>query len=117
MRPTGHEYPARSASRGTVGRGCCDTVDVEEHSDGRWSTPLPAPIRDRLAGLDDRQAYIVLVVDPDTKEADAHGPYTGLDALCVADTFRRDLDAAGLGDVLVDVTRLHLPTRGAHRSC
>lgn len=77
---------------------------------------MPARIRDRLADLDDCAGYIVLVTDPETREADAHGPYTGLDAVCVADAFRRDLDAVDLAEVQVTVTRLHLPSTGAHRS-
>jgi hypothetical protein len=51
--------------------------------------------------------YVVLVVDPQTEETDAHGPYPGLQALCAADKLRRDLDSAGLADVKVSVTRLH----------
>ncbi len=44
--------------------------------------------------------YIVLAVDPQTGEVDAHGPYDGLVATVKADQLRRDFDRGGLEDVI-----------------
>jgi hypothetical protein len=52
----------------------------------------------------------VVVTDPETHESDAHGPYSGPIALCIADGFRRDFNSGGLADVEVNVTRLHPPS-------
>jgi hypothetical protein len=70
---------------------------------------LPDWLVDRIAGLDACDRYIVLVVDPETAETDAHGPFDGIDVLETADLFRRDFDRAGLTDVQVLVARLHGP--------
>jgi hypothetical protein len=51
--------------------------------------------------------YIVLAVDPQTGEVDAHGPYDGMGATLKADRLRRDFDDDGLTDVSVGVVRLH----------
>lgn len=51
--------------------------------------------------------YIVLAVDPQTGEVDAHGPFNGLAATVKADELRRDFDRGGLEDVTVGVVRLH----------
>ena len=51
--------------------------------------------------------YVVLAVDPQTGEVDAHGPYDGLIATLKADRLRRDFDQGGLEDVTVGVVRLH----------
>ncbi len=51
--------------------------------------------------------YIVLAVDPQTGEVDAHGPFDGMLATIKADQLRRDFDAGGLEDVTVGVVRLH----------
>jgi hypothetical protein len=64
---------------------------------------------DRLIELNACDGYVVLVVDPETGEADAHGPYDGLNATVVADRLRTDLDRDDLADVAVAVTRLHRP--------
>jgi len=64
---------------------------------------------DRLIELNACDGYVVLVVDPETGEADAHGPYDGLNATVVADRLRRDLDRDDLADVAVAVTRLYRP--------
>jgi hypothetical protein len=77
-------------------------------------SPLPAYLLDKLVELDACDGYIVLVLDPQTAETDAHGPYDGLAALDVADRLRHDFDTAGLPDVEVTVTRLHLPTPAEH---
>ena len=57
--------------------------------------------------LTECDGYIVLAVDPQTGEVDAHGPYDGLVATCKADQLRRDFDRGGLEDVRVGVIRLH----------
>jgi hypothetical protein len=57
--------------------------------------------------LDRCDGYVVLAVDPQTGEVDAHGPYPGLDALQTADGLRRTLDREGLDDVVVRVVRWH----------
>ena len=75
-------------------------------------SPLTASMIDKLVELDACDGYIVLVLDPQTHDADAHGPYNGIDATDVADQLRRDFDTAGLPDVEVTVTRLHRPTAG-----
>jgi hypothetical protein len=51
--------------------------------------------------------YIVLAVDPQTGEVDAHGPYDGLSATLKADRLRHEFDEGGLTDVSVGVVRLH----------
>jgi len=53
--------------------------------------------------------YVVLVVDPQTGEADAHGPHSGLVATLEADRMRTEFDRAELTDVSVYVVRLHRP--------
>jgi hypothetical protein len=53
--------------------------------------------------------YIVLAVDPQTGEVDAHGPYDGMAATLKADRLRREFDEGGLTDVSVGVVRLHAP--------
>jgi hypothetical protein len=62
-----------------------------------------------LAALDDCDGYVVLMIDPQTAEVDAHGPYGGPDAAVAADSLRASLDAEGLRDVVVRIVRLHLP--------
>ena len=54
--------------------------------------------------------YIVLAVDPQTGEVDAHGPFDGLTATIKADQMRHDFDRGGLEDVRVGVVRLHNST-------
>ena len=54
--------------------------------------------------------YVVLAVDPQTGEVDAHGPFDGLTATVKADQLRRDFDRGGLEDVSVGVVRLHQST-------
>jgi hypothetical protein len=51
--------------------------------------------------------YIVLAVDPQTGEVDAHGPYDGMAATLKADRLRHEFDEGGLNDVSVGVVRLH----------
>jgi hypothetical protein len=74
------------------------------------STPPPAWLLDRIRDLDENDGYVLLVVDPDTGEADGYGPYPdGIEAVTAADRLREDFDIAGLSNVLVRVTRLHNP--------
>jgi hypothetical protein len=61
------------------------------------------------AEADACDGYVVLVVDPSTGEADAYGPFDGLAATLDAESRRAGLDADGLADVVVAVTRLHEP--------
>ena len=63
-----------------------------------------------VSELDDCDGYVVLAVDPQTGEVDAHGPYDGLTATVKADQLRRDFDRGGLQDVSVGVVRLHQST-------
>jgi len=72
----------------------------------------PEQLLERIVELDACDSYVVVVSDPQTRESDAHGPYPGPAALCVADDFRRDFNSVGLGDVEVSITRLHAPPRG-----
>lgn len=65
------------------------------------------------AELDECDGYIVLAVDPQTGEVDAHGPYPGFDALEVAESLRRTLDREELDDVVVRVVRWHQESTGA----
>ncbi len=57
------------------------------------------PLLDLFATLDRCESYVVLMVDPETGEADAHGPFDGLAANLAADRLRGELDANGLSDV------------------
>ena len=59
--------------------------------------------------LDRCDAYAVLVVDPRTGEVDVHGPLDGPEAVVEAGRRRGEHDDAGLGDVLVEVVRMHHP--------
>jgi hypothetical protein len=57
--------------------------------------------------LDRCDGYVVLAVDPQTGEVDAHGPFPGLDATEIADEMRENLDREGLDDVVIRVVRWH----------
>lgn len=74
------------------------------------------PPAEQLAGqfatLSECDGYVVLAVDPETGEADAHGPYDGLGATTRAQELRTEFDRSELGDVLVRVVRLHRPRPG-----
>ena len=63
-----------------------------------------------VAAVDECDGYVVLMVDPQTAEVDAHGPFGGPDAAVAAEALRTSLDAEGLDDVAVRIVRLHLPT-------
>jgi hypothetical protein len=59
------------------------------------------------AELDECDGYVVLAIDPQTGEVDAHGPFPGLDALRAAQSMRETLDREELADVVVRVVRWH----------
>jgi len=73
--------------------------DAAVGADGRLM-----PDEDGLGG-----AYIVVAVDPATGELDAEGPFTAVEAMVVADRVRVELDANGLSEFLVTLTRLRRP--------
>ncbi|MDT7744315.1 MAG: hypothetical protein QOE59_3393 [Actinomycetota bacterium] len=62
-----------------------------------------------VAALDECDGYVVLMVDPQTAEIDAHGPFGGPDAVVAAEALRTSLDSENLTDVVVRIVRLHLP--------
>jgi hypothetical protein len=68
------------------------------------------------ADLDECDGYVVLVFDPETGEMDAHGPYEGVAATLRADELRRSFDEDDLPDVVVRLSRLHLPTEAEKRN-
>ena len=70
----------------------------------------PAVLLAAAADLDECDGYVVLVFDPETGEMDAHGPYEGVAATLRAEDLRRSFDEDDLPDVVVRVSRLHLPT-------
>ncbi|MEJ2868945.1 hypothetical protein WCD74_14325 [Actinomycetospora sp. OC33-EN08] len=82
-------------------------TDLDEEVDGGpdWV--------EALAALDECDGYVVLMVDPQTSEVDAHGPYGGPEAAIAADSLRTSLTAEGLEDVVVRIVRLHLPADAA----
>lgn len=71
----------------------------------------PATLLAAAADLDECDGYVVLVFDPETGEMDAHGPYEGFAATLRAEEMRRNFDEDGLPDVVVRVSRLHMPAR------
>ena len=86
-------------------------TDMSGMRDDRSARAIHSPEQflDRVAELDACDSYVVVVADPQSRESDAHGPYSGPVAVCVADGFRRDFNEGGLADVEVTVTRLHPP--------
>ena len=77
------------------------------------SQPTTSHLCNAVRQLDECDGYVVLVLDPQTEELDAHGPHDGLTATSEADRLRREFDREGLGDVQVHVARLHAPRRTA----
>lgn len=65
------------------------------------------------AELDDCDGYVVLAVDPQTGEVDAHGPFPGLRAVEAAVAIRTNLDSDELTDVVVRIVRWHRADPGA----
>ena len=82
---------------------------VTDYLDGALRPADRARVEAHLALCDDCDGYVVLVVDPQTAEVDAHGPYGGPDATMAADSLKTSLTAEGLDDVAVRIVRLHLP--------
>jgi hypothetical protein len=78
--------------------------------------PVAPDWLDAVAALDECDGYVVLMIDPQTAEVDAHGPFGGPDAAVAAEALRTSLDAEDLGDVAVRIVRLHLPTATEGRS-
>ena len=74
------------------------------------TVPDEAMLIDAAAQLTQCDGYVVLAVDPQTEEVDAHGPFDGLMATLKADQLRRDFDRGGLEDVSIGVVRLHRST-------
>ena len=72
--------------------------------------PMEPDWFDAVAALDECDGYVVLMIDPQTAEVDAHGPFGGPDAAVAADALRASLDSEDLADVAVRIVRLHLPT-------
>lgn len=60
-----------------------------------------------MADLDACDAYVLVVVDPQTEEVDVYGPYEGMSAVTVAESLRATLDSGGLEDVTVRISRMH----------
>jgi hypothetical protein len=71
------------------------------------NAPADAALVAAAEQLGECDGYIVLAVDPQTGEVDAHGPYDGMAATVKADRLRREFDQGGLSDVFVVVARLH----------
>lgn len=90
VRPARHPWPARPSSEVAL-----DEVEAGEARDA----------------LDACDAYVVLVLDPETGALDSYGPLTGADAVIEAERRRRDLDAGDLHDVEVRVVRHHVLRR------
>lgn len=64
---------------------------------------------DAEAALDDCDGYLVVAVDPQTGEVDAHGPYAGLGAVHAAEDMRATFLREELDDVVVRIVRWHEP--------
>ncbi|MCD2192330.1 hypothetical protein LQ327_02825 [Actinomycetospora endophytica] len=99
----------RFASHAVVGPDCREWVG----SRGPDTDAAGHDWIDAVAALDDCDGYVVLMIDPQTAEVDAHGPYGGPDAAVAAERLRGSLDSEGLDDVMVRIVRLHLPARAS----
>src|SRR4051812_22728525 len=96
---------------------CCADVDprLDRGTDPAPPTAAPVPATPRggidwltaQVELDECDGYVVLAVDPQTGEVDAHGPFLGLDALEAAQSLRDTRDREELDDVVVRVVRWH----------
>jgi hypothetical protein len=85
----------------SVGDSRQEVIEVPEHAHANAALVAAA---EQLGQCD---GYIVLAVDPQTGEVDAHGPYDGMAATLKADRLRHEFDEGGLTDVSVGVVRLH----------
>jgi len=95
-------------------RFACHTVDgpgtgARTGRRGGGHRPVAPDWLAAVAALDECDGYVVLMIDPQTAEVDAHGPFGGPDAAVAADALRTSLDAEDLADVAVRIVRLHLP--------
>ena len=110
-----HPDPADPSAESTAGPAAGPS---RADSDPADSAPIgEAPEVDWLtaqAELDACDGYVVLAVDPQTGEVDAHGPFRGLDALEAAESMRATLDREDLTDVVVRVVRWHQEATGHH---
>jgi hypothetical protein len=74
------------------------------------SAPQPQSVRveepSAAASAQQVARYVVVAVDPQTGEVDAHGPFDGLTATLIADRLRRDFNRGGLDDVTVGVVHI-----------
>ena len=66
-----------------------------------------------MTDLDACDGYVLVVVDPQTAEVDTYGPYDDMSAVTAAEDLRASLDAGGLADVTVRITRMHRPAARA----
>jgi hypothetical protein len=88
-----------SLASGALDAGTVDGVDPARAGRVDWVAAV--------ADLDDCDGYVVLAVDPQTGEVDAHGPFAGMEALEAAEGMRDTLDREELDDVVVRVVRWH----------
>jgi hypothetical protein len=94
-------------------RFACHTVAGLDTGAGRRGGrhgPAEPDWLDAVAALDECDGYVVLMIDPQTGEVDASGPFGGPDAVVAAEALRTSLDSEDLADVVVRIVRLHLPT-------
>lgn len=54
-------------------------------------------------------AYVVVIVDPATGEVDIEGPFPAVEAMVAADRTRLEMDASGLSEFTVTLSRLRRP--------
>jgi len=83
-----------------------------DHADARLATEAvttDAEWVDTEVALDDCDGYVVVAVDPQTGEVDAHGPYGGLSAVHAAEDMRAVFLREELDDVVVRIVRWHEP--------
>ena len=96
-------------------------------SDGCGTTPCPPTALDALDGmapqvdwveamaaLDECDAYVVVIADPQTGEVDAQGPLDGAEALLLVEDLRASFDAEELTDVVIRISRLHTRRPAPH---
>lgn len=59
----------------------------------------------RVAAHED-EGFVVVVVDRVSGRFEAHGPFTGIDAVLDAERRRQDVESRGAQEILVEVARL-----------